>query len=184
MNKSDLLQYLREVAEIYQDLGGAPLEVAICGGTALNLSGLLERPTQDVDVLVPEEWPEPLKEAVSATAKRHRLNPDWMNSGPVDLFRMGLPEGYFQRCERLSFQKSLTYLITSRLDQVYFKLYACIDRGGYHVEDLKHLHPSEDELFQATLWCFTHDVSPEFRMITIDFLQKMGWLDAAARLEK
>ena len=182
MNKGELLRYLKEVAEIYTDLGGPVLEVAICGGTALNLAGLLERPTQDVDVIAPAEWPEALQQAVSITARRFNLKSDWMNLGPVDLFLMGLPTGYFQRCEHLSFEKNLTYLITSRLDQIHFKLYACVDRGGYHIDDLKHLCPSMDELLQAALWCFTHDVSVEFRMIMVDFLKQMGWHNVASRL--
>lgn len=184
MNKKELLTYLSHVAEIYDSLKGPSLEVAICGGTALNLSGLIDRPTQDVDVVSPEKWPDPFQQAVNITAKKYNLKPDWMNPGPVDLFRQGLPEGYFQRCERLSFQKKLTYLITARVDQIYFKLYACIDRGGYHVTDLKALQPSEDELFQAALWCFTHDVSQPFKKLMIDFMQQMGWSNVAKRLEK
>ncbi|HCU25399.1 MAG TPA: hypothetical protein DF383_10290 [Deltaproteobacteria bacterium] len=184
MNKDLLLKHLRHVADIYEDLNGPLVEVAICGGTALNLAGLLERPTKDVDVLAPDPWPEVLEKAVELTAKRFNLKPDWMNPGPVDLLRMGLPQGYFERCQRFLFRERLVYLITSRLDQIHFKLYASIDRGGYHVTDLTSLNPGMDELFQAALWCFTHDVSEGFRIGMIDFLQKMGWGNVARQLEK
>ncbi len=184
MNKGDVLTYLRHVAEIYENLSDAALEVSICGGTALNLSGLLERTTKDVDILSPDPWPTALEKAVELTAKRFALKPDWMNPGPVDLFRMGLPQGYFERCERLQFSRRLTYLITSRFDQIHFKLYASVDQGGYHTTDLKSLKPSEEEIFQAASWCFTQDVSEGFRMLMADFLQKMGWSDVAQRLEK
>jgi hypothetical protein len=184
MEKHELLSHLKHLAEVYEDLGGPALEVAICGGTALNLSGLLERPTKDVDVLSPEKWPPELQKSVELTAARFGLKPDWMNPGPVDLLLMGLPHGYFERCETLRFQERLVYLITTRLDQIHFKLYASVDRGGYHMTDLKSLNPTTDEIFQAASWCFTHDVSKGFRMVMIDFLEKMGWGDVARRLEK
>src|SRR3990167_2194750 len=100
MIKNEILIYLKHVAEVYDSLGGETLEIAICGGTALNLSGLLDRPTKDVDILFPDEWPKILRQAVDITSRHFGLKPDWMNLGPVDLFRMGLPEGYFQRCQR------------------------------------------------------------------------------------
>ncbi len=184
MIKEELLTYLRHVSEIYEDLDGTSLEVAICGGTALNLSGLLERPTKDVDIVYPEFWPETFSKAVYVTSQRFALKPDWMNRGPVDLLRMGLPQGYFDRCESLKFYNCLTFLITSRLDQIHFKLYACIDRGGYHVDDLKALGPSQDELCQAAIWCFTHDVSEGFRKLMFSFFEQMGWHNVVQRLEK
>lgn len=184
MNFREISTYLEHLSAVYEDLKGPPLEIAICGGTALNFLGFEERPTKDVDVVSPEVWPLPFQEAASITAEKFNLKPDWINRDPVDLLRMGLPKGYFKRCERKQFHSRLVYLITSRKDQIHFKLYASIDRGGYHVEDLKKLNPTEDELFQAACWCMTHDVSQIFRIQMIDFLKKMGWNHASQRLEK
>lgn len=184
MIKKDILQYLAFVSDIYQDLSGEPISIAICGGTALNLAGLLERPTKDVDILFPETWPKELTEAVSITAQKFSLRNDWMNLGPVDLFRMGLPDKYFERCEKIQFHKNLTYLITSRYDQIHFKLYASVDRGGYHLNDLKALNPTKNELESAARWTMTHDVSEGFREILFQLLISEGWGDVARKLEK
>ncbi len=184
MIKDEILQYLEFVSEIYLDLAGPQLEIAVCGGTALNLAGLLARPTKDVDVLFPETWPKELDEAVAITAKKFSLKSDWMNLGPVDLFRMGLPVKYFERCQKIQFHKNLVYLITSRYDQIHFKLYASVDRGGYHLSDLKSLSPNAEELLQAALWTMTHDVSAGFKQVLIQLLKSEGWADVASQLEK
>jgi len=126
--------------------------------------------------------PLPFFEARKITAEHFGLKEDWINQGPVDLLRMGLPAGYFERCQPLDFGYSLSYLIASRFDQIHFKLYASIDRGGYHVEDLKKLQPNEAELASAGQWCLTHDVSEEFKELLLDFLRKQGWNDAARRI--
>ena len=52
----------------------------------------------------------------------------------------------------------LTGHFTGRFDQIHFKLYASVDRGGYHIEDLRALSPSHDELEAAARWAMTHDV--------------------------
>lgn len=184
MYKDQLLQYLKHISEIYADLLGPYLEIAICGGSALNLSGLLERPTKDVDIVSPETWPEKFQEAINITTSQFDLKPGWINQGPVDLLRMGLPVGFFERCQKLNFHENLVYLITSRLDQIHFKLYACVDRGGYHLQDLKILNPTTDELVQSAQWSMTHDVSETFFELLKSFLQQNGWGNAASRIKK
>jgi len=184
MNIQEISGYLEHLSAVYEDLKGPSLEIGICGGTALNLLGFLERPTKDVDVLYPEIWPDTFQEAVHITTEKFNLKPGWINKGPIDLFRIGLPQCYFDRCIRKQFHPHLVYLITSRTDQIHFKLYASINRGGYHVDDLKKLNPSENELFHAASWCFTHDISEAFRTLMIDFLKMMGWNHASQRLEK
>ncbi|MCL4407801.1 MAG: hypothetical protein M1542_07385 [Thermotogae bacterium] len=76
----------------------------------------------------------------------------------------------------------LTVYYISRIDQIYFKLYASVDRGGYHVEDLKKLKPSAEEIENAARWSMTHDVSDGYREILKDFLERMGYYDVARKI--
>ncbi len=184
MNDKDITSYLKHLAKIYDELKGEPLEVSICGGAALNLLGYIKRVTKDIDIVAPEVLPEKFKEAVKMTADYFGLKSDWINQGPVDLLRMGLPEGFHVRCKKLEFHSNLIFCIASRLDQIHFKLYASIDRGGYHLQDMVALGPSDDELTMAVRWCFTHDVSETFKEITKDFLEKNGWKNVAQRIFK
>ena len=77
-----------------------------------------------------------LTEAAAVVAKTLNLPEDWLNTGPADLFRMGLPEGFENRLIVRVFGTHLTVHFIGRLDQIHFKLYASVDRGGYHIEDL------------------------------------------------
>lgn len=182
MNNDEITSYLRHLARVYEGLKGEALEIFICGGAALNLLGYIKRVTKDVDIVAPEILPEKFKEAVKITADNFGLKPDWINQGPVDLLRMGLPEGFYSRCEKLLYYSRLTISIASRLDQIHFKIYAAIDRGGYHLQDLLVLKPADDELVMAVEWCLTHDVSETFKEIAKDFLEKNGWHNVAKKV--
>lgn len=182
--KDTILKHLNYLSEIYENLGGQSISVAICGGAALNILDLIHRTTQDVDLISPEELPKEFVQAAKLTSQYFGLKPDWINQGPIDLLRMGLPKGYFKRCKTILEGGNVTWFITSRFDQIHFKLYASIDRGGYHVQDLHQLKPNTEELVCAAQWCLTHDVSNPFKSLLIDFLIKQGWQDAAQRIPK
>ena len=47
----------------------------------------------------------------------------------------------------------------------HFELYAAAERGGYHIEDLRALAPTPDEIETAARWAMTHDVSEGFVMV-------------------
>ena len=182
MNDREITSYLKHLAKVYDELKGDPLEVSICGGAALSLLGYVKRVTKDIDIVSPEVLPDKFKEAIKITADYFGLKPDWINQGPIDLLRMGLPDGFHDRCKKFEFHSNLTICVADRLDQIHFKLYASIDRGGYHLQDLIALKPTENELIAAVKWCLTHDVSETFREITKDFLEKNGWQNVAQKV--
>ncbi len=88
---------------------------------------------------------------------------------------LGLPNGIETRLVKRNYGNHLTVYFISRTDQIFFKLYAAVDRNDYHVQDLLALHPTENELEEAARWVLTQDVSQEFRSILKDFLIKHGY---------
>jgi hypothetical protein len=110
----------------------------------------------------------------------------WLNNGPSrgegGLFQMGLPEGLAARLHSQRYGTHLTVHFIARVDQIHFKLYAAADRGGYHIEDLRALDPTPDEIESAARWAMTHDVSAGFLMVLKDLLRNLGYADSADRL--
>lgn len=107
--------------------------------------------------------PAPLSRAVRDIATLHGLDETWLNDGPESLMELGLPVGFLGRTRTERFG-ALTVRLSSRLDQIHFKLYAAADQGpnSKHDQDLAALAPTAGELKQAATWCRTHDVSPAF----------------------
>lgn len=171
--------------------GAESVHLVVCGGSALIATGLVPRTTQDVDVVAlmddgilkdPAPFPEKLVRAAKTTADLLNLPEDWLNSGPADLFRMGLPDGFVERLQKKIVGECLVMHFVSRTDQIHFKLYASVDRGGYHVTDLKALNPTAEDLFIAAKWCMTQDVSEGFLYLLKDFLRVFGFENVAERL--
>ncbi|MCF6192217.1 MAG: hypothetical protein L3J76_03645 [Candidatus Hydrothermae bacterium] len=176
--------------------GSPPVSLVVIGGAALNVLGLVERTTRDVDVLCGiessgdnirlvrlREFPPTLQTAAQRVQEAFQLSANWLNLGPASQFDLGLPEGFEHRLIRKTYGNHLTVYLASRLDQIHFKLFASVDRGGYHVADLQALHPSPDELEQAARWVLQLDVSEVFRIILFDFLRKHGYANVVGRLQ-
>ena len=183
-----VLQALGDVLEAR----GLTYELVVVGGSSLLLLGLLERPTRDLDALAiiedgayvrAEPFPLPLAQAVASVGRAFRLSEDWLNPGPTDLLRFGLPEGFRERTTLRRFG-ALTLHIAGRFDQVCFKLYAAVDQGprSRHLQDLDELGPDRDELLTAARWSITYDPSPGYRSVLVETLRRLGLEDADAWL--
>lgn len=166
---------------------GTSVQLVIVGGAALLALGLVDRVTRDVDVVAlregdelrsAEPFPAALARARDRVARDFSLPDDWLNAGPTDLLRFGLPQGFEDRLSKRSFGPALTVHFASRLDQIHFKLYAMVDQGpGRHEADLRALEPSAGELHAAALWTRTHDPSAGFRSELILALRHLGFED-------
>lgn len=163
--------------------GGECISLVVCGGTALTALGLVSRTTKDVDVLGSLEkgnvrkigrFPIWLSEAAAKVAADFDLPADWLNLGPESQLDTGLPAGLAGRLEKKTYGRRLTVCFISRIDQIHFKLYASLDRGGYHVQDLFKLAPEESELHKACRWVLTQDVSAGFKALLVSFLEQHG----------
>lgn len=175
--------------------GSEPHTIVVCGGSALILTGMVLRTTRDVDVVAlgsnaglasPDPLPDALALAAHETAEDLGLPPDWLNNGPSrgegGLFQMGLPTGIQTRWITRNYGSRLTVQFIGRLDQIHFKTYAAADRGGYHIEDLLALDPTDDELVLAARWAMTHDVSDTFSSILKHLFRSIDHGHAADRL--
>lgn len=165
-----------------------PFDMVVIGGSALLALGLVERTTRDVDVLaiagpeglVPADpLPSPLVEARDRVALDFGLPAAWLNPGPTDLLRFGLPDGFLSRIDTRSYGPALTVRYAGRFDQIHFKLYAMVDQGaGRHEADLRALDPTADELVTAARWTRTHDPSEGFHEELVAALAHLGVTDA------
>ncbi len=137
---------------------GAPCSIVVLGGAAINLLGLVDRPTRDVDVLAtaaspggpigrPDPLPRPLLEAVDAVARDLDLRSDWLNTTVADQWRFGLPPGLAGR-------------VHWRTDQT--------GPESIHFQDLLALCPTDDELARAAEWVKRQDVSADFHSVVAE----------------
>lgn len=171
MEYAGLEQALTVFGQLLKDRG-EHFEVLAVGGAGLLLLGLAIRPTKDLDLVAyvkenqfvtARHLPKSFFITAKEVGKALGLGDDWINSAPMGLFEMGLPEGFEERLVKREFG-ALTLYLASRFDQICFKLYAACDHepNSKHFADLKLLKPTKGELKEAKKWCVTHDVSEPF----------------------
>ncbi len=116
---------------------GERFELVVIGGSALLALGLIDRTTRDVDIVAlrsgedldkADPLPAALREARDLVARDFSLPTGWLNPGPTDLLRFGLPDGFTQRLLRRDYGESLVVYLAARYDQIHFKLYAAADQ--------------------------------------------------------
>ena len=178
--------------------GRETTQLVVCGGSALEAMGLVDRTTKDVDVLAlgkigqdgilaltsAQPLPAVVMDASHIVARDLELPEDWLNPGPTDLLKEGLPEGLVARLHPRRYGDRLVVHFIDRFDQICFKAYAAINGGAaYHLADLRALQPSSEEMLIAARWCLTQDASEIFPQLVRSFLEKVGYPDVAAELE-
>ncbi len=173
----------------------AHVEVLVVGGGSLLLLGIIARPTQDVDVVAIrgesgfvriEAFPKVLSDSISRVQRLLELEDGWMNIAARSVMDQGLPSGFEERLSVREYDGLVVHLL-GRLDLIYLKLHAAVDRGdpkGKHAQDLEKLEPTIEELQFASKWAMTHDPSQGFRSILCCVLQSWGVNDADDWLPK
>lgn len=167
---------------------GSHVEIVVIGGSALAALGLVRRATRDVDVLaiaekgelrLAEPLPDALLSARAAVARDFGLNENWLNAGPTDLIKWGLPRGFMTRVVTRQYGPALAVDFAGRVDQIHFKIFAMVDQGGgRHEADLRALGPTAAELIAAARWSITQDPSPGYRSVLVEALRYLGVDDA------
>lgn len=155
---------------------GSSAGIVVAGGAALNLLGIVNRATIDVDVLArpgaerlepPDPLPSELVAAARLVAHDRGFLEDWINTAVAGQWRFGLPPGLERRVHWRDFG-SLRVGVIDRQDLVCFKLYASADQttaDNVHTRDLLALRPTDVEFDVAAAWTMEQDPSPDFHTI-------------------
>ncbi|HMJ34984.1 MAG TPA: DUF6036 family nucleotidyltransferase [Baekduia sp.] len=131
---------------------GETAHLVVIGGSGLLAIDAISRSTRDVDVvalerhgqLVPADpLPAAVAGAAALVARDLGLEPGWLNPGPTSLLDLGLPAGLSDRLIRRGYGSALRVSVASRIDQIFFKLYAAADRREPRdFADLRQLEPT------------------------------------------
>jgi hypothetical protein len=196
-NQKDVETILSALGEQLDQIAKEPFELLVCGGSALNILGLVQRATKDVDVLAYVKRDkegkfqlikaDPLNPELITAAKKvardFNLPDDWLNTGPASAVDLGLPNGFMDRVTTRVFGNKLAVHFLGHYDQIHFKLYAAVDQGaGKHLDDLLSLNPTADVIERAARWTMTHDVSEGFKQNLKALINYLGFGDVAERL--
>jgi len=171
MERDRLEDALETLGELLAERGHN-VGLLVIGGSSLLLLGYIERPTADVDVvglvepagyMKADELPPFLADAAREVGRALGVGDRWLNVGPAGLIDFGLPDGIAARVTVRRYG-SLEIHLPAREDLICFKLYALVDQGprSKHMDDLRALTPSRDELVAAARWTRSHDPSVGF----------------------
>jgi hypothetical protein len=177
---------LRAVGELL-DADEEYAAVVVVGGATLNLLGLVQRATSDVDVIArafrtssgelrleqATPFPPALVRAIRTVARDFGLGDDWMNAVIGSLWLQGLPPGLAEDTTWQNFGRGLDVGLVGRHTLIYLKLFASVDQGArsVHAQDLVLLNPSDEELKVAADWVRTQDAAPEWGSLLNEILE-------------
>lgn len=148
-----------EAFDLHLQRLGLRFEGVVIGGSALGLMGVIQRPTRDFDILVPE-LPRAIGLAARDFAESQRqagvdLQNDWLNNGPIQLGEV-LPAGWRERVQRIFEGQALVLSTLGRLDLLKSKLFALCDRGT-DLPDCVALASTAEELGECVPWLEARD---------------------------
>lgn len=171
----------------------------MCGGSALVLQGLGIRATRDVDIL--GDWdpirmeavaidrsPPLVERAIRRVAEAHPelegMGSQWVNRGPQEITRRGLPKGFQTRLSTVRVGDRLVLHLLGRFDLVALKLYASSDdlspRQRVHLDDLRAFVPTSVEVEHAIEWILSMpDPDQRIRTSLKRVVEELGYEDLA-----
>lgn len=181
---------LSALAELLE-AAGEQHHLVVIGGSGLVAIGVISRATRDVDVVALEAdgelisaspLPPPILIAAATVARDLGLDPDWLNAKPASLLDHELPAGFRERLVSRDYGPALRVSFASRIDQIYFKLDARIDRAEPRdLTDLRQLAPSTSELREAARWARTHLAPGPYDEALARALEEFGVEDEGRR---
>ncbi len=177
--KDAILEHLRLLAE-WLDIKHPQkrFELVIGGGAAMALLGL-PKTTLDVDVFRPVKLPHEIVEGARVVAKAKRLGTDWLNDGlarAVAAATRGrrLPVYFAERAAVVSVAPNLSVSVVGRQALISMKLLAATPSSRKHVDDLRTLEATPEELKKAKAFVVSLDDSTPRIEDLEAILQKLG----------
>lgn len=149
--------------DAYLAARGLRFQAIVIGGAALVLLGVVQRTTDDCDVLAPQ-IPAPVLEAARAFAREQGIAADWLNSKAHDFVQVPgcLPEGWRERLRIAHQGVALRLQTLGYLDLLCTKLVALVDRGTDY-QDCVALAPTAEDLRAAWPFVAQYEGNPESR---------------------
>lgn len=143
---------------------GLNFSAIVVGGTALAIMEIIERETQDCDVLDPN-IPDQIKKAAVNFAKEISahgisLKENWLNNGPSSLIK-DLPKDWKSRVQEIYSGKALKLYSLGRPEILKAKIFAFCDRE-LDRDDCIRLNPSKEELSEVKKWLILQDANPDW----------------------
>ncbi len=157
----DSAEKLKRLFEAFDKRLDEPFELYAIGGANLLAQGLVDRPTEDVDVISPPVLPERIDKLIQEIARRFGLALEWLNTGPSRDERF-LSKGWKERCSTFFQGEKLTIHLLGRKDMVGLKLTAALDRAVPDVQDLMDMNPTDEEWEFARLWARAYDANVDW----------------------
>lgn len=133
----------------YLHAEGLKFSAVAIGGSALAILGMIDRHTQDLDLLT-SPIPTSIQNAAVHFAQNHLIDSNWLNNAPLDLANH-LPKDWMSLTEDLYCGKALTLKSLCRLHMIYAKFWAMCDRDR-DLSDLVAMNPDPDEIEKAVAW--------------------------------
>ena len=166
--------------DAYLSERGLRLEAVIVGGAALNLLGLITRPTRDCDVLHPA-LPAAIAAAARSFAAQMRgrgvdLEDAWLNDGPKSLVPL-LPADWASRLTTVFSGRAIELRSLGRPELLASKVFALCDRG-IDLQDCIAIAPSAAEPSTLLSWLEYQDTNPDWpahvRSVVADLARRLG----------
>ena len=188
-------EMLTALGSVLEDEGIDPVDIVVCGATALLLQGIIDRPTRDIDglgLVVEEDGSLVLRkplmssefnaavERVGTLFHEGRL---WFSTAAITLYDdTELPPDLVDRAQIRRYGTRLTIRLCSRPHLICLKMWAAIVRGEPDTGDLVAMKVSREEGEAAAAWCLEQDsgVLPEILAV----LKEVGHGDLAERLDR
>ncbi|MDH5676327.1 MAG: DUF6036 family nucleotidyltransferase [Myxococcales bacterium] len=153
-------------------------QATVIGGAALQLMGVIDRPTKDCDVLDPELPPDVVKAADDyAATLGGSLSPGWFNNGPISVTRT-LPADWTSRVRLLYSGEAIVLRTLGREDLLRSKLFALVDRN-IDQPDCVALKPARQELHALLPWLDDQDGNEQWpdyvRVVLGRLAQDLGY---------
>lgn len=186
MDRGELEGVLGAVGELLA-AEGEHIAIVVVGGATLNLLGVVQRATSDVDVIARAfrdptgelrleralPFPPALARSIRTVARDFGLPEDWMNAVIEAQWTHGLPPGLPEDITWRQYGDGLDVGLVGRRTLIDLKLFAAVDRGprSVHLQDLIVLSPSEEEMRSAAAWVLTQDAAPEWASLVHEVIE-------------
>jgi hypothetical protein len=135
-------------------------DVIVIGGAALNIMGVTNRVTRDVDCIDPELSVKIKELSYIFATENYNLGLDpnnWFNNGPISILN-DLDKGWESRVVLIFEGSSLNISTLGRIDLLKTKLFAYCDRD-IDYDDCVKLNPTIQELNECQKWVKDRDAN-------------------------